>query len=155
VDINNDQLRRELRDADDMNREAVPRFAEALKRIFDPRSRYDSATKAEVLGLPAPGRRTFLKIGGMTVLGGAVLAACGSDSKKTTSSTTAASTSTSTGSGRANLDATLAKTAASLEALAVAAYGVAISSGLVTTPGVGDAAKLFQDHHMLLLDAIY
>jgi hypothetical protein len=152
VDINNDQLRRELRDADDMNRDAVPRFVEALKRIFDPKSRYDSATKAEVLGLPAPGRRSFLKIGGMTVLGGAVLAACSSDSKKTsTSSTTAAS---SAGSGGANLDATLAKTAASLEALAVATYDVAIGSGLVTTPAVGDAAKLFKDHHMQHLDAI-
>ena len=52
------------------------------------------------------------------------------------------------------MDAVLAKTAASLEALAVATYDTAISSGLVTTAAVADAAKLFKDHHMQHLDAI-
>jgi hypothetical protein len=48
----------------------------------------------------------------------------------------------------------LAKTAASLEALAVATYQTAAGSGLVTTPAVGEAAKLFMDHHQQHLDAI-
>jgi hypothetical protein len=159
VDINTDQIRRDLREADERNRAAVPRFVEAIKRAFDPASRHDAATKAEVLGLPAPGRRTFLKMSGLTVLSGAVLAACGSDSQSVsrTGNTTGASTgasSTGSSAGGAQLDTTLAKTAASLEALAIATYDTAIGSGLVTTPAVGDAAKLFKDHHAQHLDAI-
>lgn len=157
MDINNDQVRRDLREADELNREATPRFLESLKRIFDPTSGYDAATKAEVLGLPAPSRRSFLKIGGMTVVGGAVLAACSSDSKtastgSSSASSTGASSSSSSGSG--TQDASLAKTAASLEALAVAVYDTGIKSGLVTTAAIADAAKLFQSHHQAHLDAI-
>jgi hypothetical protein len=156
VDTNNDQVRRDLREAEELNREAMPRFLESLKRIFDPTSDHNAATKAEVLGLPAPSRRSFLKIGGMTVLGGAVLAACSSDSKTaSTGSSSASSTgASSSSSGSGTQDASLAKTAASLEALAVAVYDTGIKSGLVTTAAIGDAAKLFQSHHQAHLDAI-
>jgi hypothetical protein len=41
----------------------------------------------------------------------------------------------------------LLRTASSIENLAVAAYQIAIDSGLVTTMAVVDAAKLFQEHH--------
>ena len=39
------------------------------------------------------------------------------------------------------------RTASSIENLAIAAYQIAIDSGLVTTAAVVSAAKLFQDHH--------
>ncbi|MEQ1701128.1 MAG: ferritin-like domain-containing protein, partial [Ilumatobacteraceae bacterium] len=48
----------------------------------------------------------------------------------------------------AAMDIVLLRTASSVEHLAVAAYQIAIDSGLVTTAAVGDAAKLFQSHHM-------
>ena len=44
-------------------------------------------------------------------------------------------------------DVTILRTASSIEELAVAAYQTAIDSGLVKTPAVGDAAKLFQAQH--------
>ena len=48
----------------------------------------------------------------------------------------------------ASSDVLLLRTASSIEHLAVAAYQIAIDSGLVTTAAVGDAAKLFQGHHV-------
>ena len=61
------------------------------------------------------------------------------------------STATTAG-GEGNLDLTLAKTAASLEKLAVDVYGTA--AALLTTPAVLDAAKMFAGHHQMHLDAL-
>jgi hypothetical protein len=47
-----------------------------------------------------------------------------------------------------SMDVVILRTASSIEELAVAAYQIAIDSGLVTTPAVGDAAKLFQAQHV-------
>lgn len=50
------------------------------------------------------------------------------------------------------MDLVLAKTAASLEKLAVGVYGTA--AALLTTPAVKDAATLFAGHHQQHLDAL-
>jgi rubrerythrin len=50
------------------------------------------------------------------------------------------------------MDLTLARTAASLEKLAVDVYGTA--AALLTTPAVKDAATLFSSHHQQHLDAL-
>ncbi|MCU1391788.1 MAG: hypothetical protein JWM34_216 [Ilumatobacteraceae bacterium] len=190
-DLNNDEIRRQLRAIDTMNKEAMPQWRGALNRIFgDPNMSSDE--KAALLGVPAPGRRDLFKMGGAAILGAAVLAACGSDDKKTatTTATTAASTTTAgttapttaattapttaatsgttatsdttatsgstatsdTTAAGGNMDLTLAKTAASLEKLAVNVYGTA--AALLTTPAVLDAAKLFAGHHQMHLDAL-
>ena len=52
------------------------------------------------------------------------------------------------------MDLPLARTAASLEKLAVDTYDTAAGSGLVTTAAIGDAAMLFHDHHQAHLDAL-
>jgi hypothetical protein len=115
-----------------------------------------TAERAQVLGMPD--RRQFLRFGGLAVAGAAVLAACGGDDDDSsgasaTSTTAMGGTTTTTGAG-ATMDLTLAKTAASLEKLAADTYETAIGSGLVTTMAIGDAAKLFQEHHQAHLDAL-
>jgi len=70
-------------------------------------------------------RRGFLAGGGIVVVGGALLAACGSSSTK--SATTAATTATGGGSS-APVDVQAGAMAASLENLAVFAYGAGISA---------------------------
>ena len=52
------------------------------------------------------------------------------------------------------MDLPLARTAASLEQLAVDTYNTAIKSGLVKTAAIGSAAGLFRDHHQMHLDAL-
>jgi rubrerythrin len=108
-------------------------------------------------------RRSLFRVGGVTIAGAALLAACGSDSgatattvaPATTPSTMAPTTmvpttmapATTTPMGAVD-DVTWLRTASSIEHLAVAAYQTAIDSGLVTTMAVADAAMRFQDHHM-------
>src|SRR5204863_9437840 len=62
--------------------------------------------------------------------------------------------STTTGGEDASMDLALARTAASLEKLAVDTYQTGIDSGLVTTMAIADAATLFQSHHQDHLDAL-
>jgi hypothetical protein len=158
MDLNRDELYRQLRDADREQVEATRSLREVLKRWFGGRSDGLSIDdKAAVLGVPSPARRTFFRAGGATLLGAAFVAACGDDddaaetgSPPTTAAstaTTAAPATTGQPDGEQNMDLVLARTAASVELLAVAAYQTAIDSGLVTTQAVADAAVLFQSHH--------
>ena len=65
--------------------------------------------------------------------------------------TAAAGTTPGTGAmataGTKAMDIIILRTASSIEELAVAAYQIAIDSGLVKTAAIGDAAKLFQAQH--------
>lgn len=176
-DISTDQIRRELRTLDQLNETATRRWRSALTQLFSGDVQMSTDEKAVLLGVPAPGRRDLFKMGGFTILGAAVLAACGSDSS--TSATDAATTvgappetqpaatdpapsptdaaaSTDapqpTDAAQPNQDIVLAKTAASLEKLAVDVYGTA--AGLIKTPAVLDAAKMFAGHHQMHLDAL-
>jgi hypothetical protein len=158
-DISQDDFRRELRDVDAVQRGVMPRWSELLHRVFSGDERLTTPEKAQLLGVP--GRRQFLKIGGATIAGAALLAACGDDdtsgSGATTTSTTAGTSSTTAGDAMTddpNMDIVLANTAISLEVLAIAAYETAAGSGLVTTAAVGDAAKLFMGHHKEHRDAL-
>jgi hypothetical protein len=175
-DLNNDEIRRQLRAVDRMNTAAVPKWRDALARLIgdDQMSTNDKAT---VFGVPSPNRRDLFKFGGATILGVAVLAACGSDSADapavtnaagttagTTGATTPAATTpattapaatdapTTTAANSGEMDLVLARTAASLEKLAVDAYGAA--GGLITTPAVLAAATMFAGHHQMHLDAL-
>ena len=67
VDIPRDEFNRQLRDLDRAQEAAAKPWQRALERLFDPDEDIDTATKAQVLGVP--GRRQFLKFGGATVLG--------------------------------------------------------------------------------------
>ena len=177
--LSNDEFRRELRTIEQMNQAVMPRWREALERIMGNDEGLSTDEKASLLGVPSPNRRGFFKLGGATILGAAVLAACGSDkdTKTTTASTVApgtdAATTTAAGTTPAagstattmagttpgsapadggSMDLTLARTAASLEKLAVDVYGTA--AALLTTQAVKDAATLFAGHHQQHLDAL-
>ena len=154
MDLNRDELRRELRAIDEDNTAAMPRWYSALRRIVGGGSDLSTDEKAALLGVPSPGRRQLFKIGGATIIGAAVLAACGSDDDESTTATTAAGAGGTGGEGETNMDLPLARTAASLEKLAVDTYQLGIDSGLVTTMAIADAAKLFQQHHQEHLDAL-
>jgi hypothetical protein len=157
MDINNDEVRRELRAIDAEQRSVERKWRSALNRMFDPAGGVTTEQRHAVLGVP--NRRQFLRIGGVSIAGAALLAACGDDGDGPASTGTTGAPGTTmapgtTAGGGGNMDLTLAKTAASLEALAVATYETAIGSGLVTTAAIGDAAMLFQEHHQAHMDAL-
>lgn len=153
MDLNRDELRRELRAIDADNKAIMPRWCDALRQIVGGGTTMSTDEKASLLGVPSPGRRQLFKLGGTAIVGAAVLAACGSDDDTGTDATT---TTAASGSGMADpdMDLALARTAASLEKLAVDVYQTGIDSGLVTTMAIADAATLFQSHHQEHLDAL-
>ena len=168
-DLNNDEIRRQLRAVDRMNTEAVPRWREALARLIGD-DQVSTNDKASFLGVPSPNRRDLFKLGGVSILGVALLAACGSDSADapaatnaagttagsvgapTTAPSTPAASAPTTAANSGDLDLTLARTAASLEKLAVDTYGAA--GALISTPAVLAAATMFAGHHQMHLDAL-
>ncbi len=156
--MNHDQTRRDARDSELEHRASMPAFGDAVARFLDRSDRTDDETSSVLLG--GLTRRSLFRVGGITVAGAALLAACGSDkaASTTTSAPSSASTMvpgttmttdtmTSTTVATSAGDITLLRTASSIENLAVAAYQLAIDSGLVKTAAVADAAKLFQSHH--------
>ena len=154
MDLNRDELRRELRAIDEDNKAAMPRWYAALRQIVGGGTPLSTDEKAALLGVPSPGRRQLFKVGGATIIGAAVLAACGSDDDSSTGTAAADTDGTGDDMASENMDLPLARTAASLEKLAVDTYQLGIDSGLVTTMAIADAAKLFQQHHQEHLDAL-
>lgn len=152
-DFSRDQISRDLRDVETMNRAAMPKWRQTLDKVFNGGVDLTTAEKAHLLGVP--GRRQFFKIGGATIAGAALLAACGDDDDTAQAPITGEGGGDGSGDGDdGNMDIVLANTAISLEILAVDTYQVAIDSGLVTTQAVADAAVLFQDHHQQHADAL-
>lgn len=150
--MNYEHIRREARATESDHRDSMPGFSQAISRFLDRESRTADETQGVLLG--GLTRRNLLRVGGLGIAGAAVLAACGSDSNDSKpSATTVGGTDTTMGGTDTTMatpsgDIVALRTASSLEHLAVAAYQIAIDSGLVTTAAVGDAAKLFQSHHM-------
>lgn len=88
-------------------------------------------------------RRRFLRVGGIVVASAAVLGACGSGGEAATDATT-----TTSGPPEPTPDdIAILRTATSIENLAVEVYTRAIDGGLLTTPAVLAAAKLFKEQH--------
>ena len=149
MDINNDELKRELRDLDKEHREAMPKWRESLFRLFDDKDTPTEAKADALLG--GFNRRRFMKLSGLVVVGGAVLAACGDDDKDSEAGgTTETSTTTAPPAAGGNkTDQTIARTAASLEIFAVAVYDKAImnAEALKISDPVAKAAVLFKSQH--------
>lgn len=150
-----DNFQRFLKESNEHQQALMPRWREALNRIFlgDDGKNLNNDQKAAILGVPSPGRRQVFKMGGATLLGAAVLAACGDDDDSSATSTTVAGGDGGEG-GEGNLDLTLAKTAASVEALAVAVYTNPAVGEIVTNETVLAAAGLFAEHHQAHQDAL-
>jgi len=146
-----DEIRRQLRQARRDHDAALPRWRDALRRVFDPAGGVSTPDKRAVLGIPD--RRRFLMVGGVAVATSAVVAACGTDEEQVPVTGTlppkaepGATTTTTPEQGQES-DVTLLRTAQSIEVLAVDVYQKAIDSGLVTTPAIAEAAALFQAQH--------
>jgi len=102
-------------DMEERHRETLPKMHAAVAEYIEG----DGAAERSRVS-----RRGFLAGGGIVVVGGALLAACGSSSTKSATATTMAS-----GSGSsAPVDVQAGAMAASLENLAVFAYGAGISA---------------------------
>ena len=131
-------------------------WRDGLRRMIGSGAAIPVAAKAQMLGVPVPGRRQLLKIGGATILGASVLAACGNEggaiaetgtTEAGETTTTVGSTTTTIAEEATDTDLVLLRTASSLETLAVNAYDAASATGLVTTTAIADTAKLFRDQH--------
>jgi hypothetical protein len=159
MDINNDELKRELRDLDKEHREAMPKWRESLFRLFDDKETSTEAKADALLG--GFNRRRFIsllrgtppfpRVAGLAVVGGTVLAACGDDDKDSEANGGATETSAATmpPAGGNKTDQTIARTAASLEIFAVAVYDKAImnATALKISAPVAKAAVLFKSQH--------
>jgi hypothetical protein len=147
MDINNDELRRELRDLDNEHREVMPKWRDSLLRLMDDKETPTEA-KADLL-LGGFNRRRFMNLSGLALVGGAVLAACGSDKKKDAGATQTTAATTAATAGGNKTDQTIARTAASLENFAVAVYDKAImnAAALKISAPVAKAAVLFKSQH--------
>lgn len=157
MDFHRDELRRQLKAVEAEHRAAMRPWREALMRVFAGAEEASAATKARLTG--APDRRSFLRVGGLTVAGATVLAACGSDPQGTQSGTTLPSTSTSAGTPSTGVptttgppsaddkkaDLALLRTATSVELLAVAVYGQA--EPLLKNADIRSTARLFASQH--------
>ncbi len=141
--MNEPEIRRQLRDAEAEQRSALPRWGAALHQIVEDRT---LSTDAKAVLLGAPDRRRLLKIGGMSVAGAAVIAACSSDKD---GAPRARPSTTAPGGGRkvTALDSTLARTAVSLENLVVEVYAKVLGLDVEYDVVVADIAKLFKLHH--------
>jgi hypothetical protein len=146
MDISNDAVRRALRDIDAQHRLELGPTGEAIDRLY--KGEAPAQTKWDVLTGGA-NRATWMRVGGVAVLAGAVLAACGDNTDTKASPTTAApagaTTTLANGSRIDPNDLMVLRFSASLENLAVAAYGM--GAPLITTPALQAVAKLFQSHH--------
>jgi hypothetical protein len=121
----------------------------------------DGAAKAELLGVPHPARRAFLRTGGVAVAGavGAVaIVACGDDggSSGDAVASTTSTTAPDTALRPTDDDRLLAASAAQIEYAAIATYDAVLAarSGDLRSIGLTDLAVVFRDHHAEHADAL-
>ncbi len=152
MDLNRDELRRQVAESKRDHAESLPRFREALKVLFDrDRSpeRHDEAAKSALLGIPS--RRTFLTIGGVGLASSAILVGCGQPKAPETIAQTGTTPlqpldTTTTAPGSPEMDLTLLRTSSSIETLAISTYQTALDSGALSGQ-VKSAVALFQSQH--------
>jgi hypothetical protein len=143
MDISRDELRRQLRDADRANDQAVAAQRRMLARVFDGDDELSGEQKADLL-LGGLARRRFLAIGGIGVATAAVLAACGGKGTTEAVPQEGLAPSTTGLPTRNYSDVVLLRTGASLERSVVAAYDAAIA---LLDGDVRNTARMFQAHH--------
>ena len=148
--MSNDEIRRQLREAEAAHAEAMPLADEAMKRAFGDEG-VPTEAKAELLGVPS--RRRLFRLGGSAVLGAAVLAACTKTGEpkeqlaQTGTTPTTAKADPSKPAGSFTDDLTLLRTAQSIEVLAIDTYQKAIDANGLLTGALLDTIKLFQSQH--------
>jgi len=145
MDISNDAVRRALREIDAGHRAELASTSDTIDRLYQTEApataKWDAITGSA-------NRSRWMKVGGVTVLTSAVLAACGGGDKAApppAPGPDGPTTTTPEQSKEDPGDLRIFRFAASLENLAVAFYDTGAT--LLKTPAVLTAAKLFQEHH--------
>lgn len=143
--LSRDELQRQLRETEQLQREASRPFRDALLRTVGRRS---GRRRVSASGL-ALDRRGFLVAGGGSVLAAAVLAACGTDEEPSLPvSGQPTTTNTFTGQEVEVSDEALLRTAQSYEILAVEVYDDLFASGLLDGEReLEQTLELFRDQH--------
>ncbi|MGH9135820.1 MAG: ferritin-like domain-containing protein [Acidimicrobiales bacterium] len=151
MDLPRDEVRRQLRDLDAQHRAAMPRWRDSLTRLLVADRATPSEAKSALL-LGGFDRRRFLRMTGATIGAAGLVTACGDDSDDADD---AGGGTTPAAGGGGDTDATIARTAASLELFAVDVYTTAIDSAdaLQIEATVASAATLFRDQHREHADA--
>ncbi len=145
MDFSTDDLRRELRDARRAQAEAMGPTRDLFQRLFEDESTSAADRAAALLGPLA--RRRFLRIGGFSVLGAAVLAACGGPGEQGSVPVAGTGGTTTSAPPRVVNDAVILRTASSLEFSVIEVYDLALDSGLIPDATMADAARTFRDQH--------
>ena len=145
MDFSTDDLRRELRDARRAQAEAMGPTRDLFQRLFEDESTSAADRAAALLGPLA--RRRFLRIGGFSVLGAAVLAACGGPGEQGSVPVAGTGATTTSAPPRVVNDAVILRTASSLEFSVIEVYDLALDSGLIPDAAMADVARTFRDQH--------
>jgi hypothetical protein len=157
MEFSRDEVRRQLAASKRDQADALPRFREALKRLFDPDGGASDEDRRALLGLPS--RRGFLTIGGATVVGSAILVGCGQSPSPQVAQTGTLvpppSSTTTVNPGSPETDLSLLMTSSSIEVLAVNTYQTILDKGWLTDQTLKDGAKLFQDQHRQHAEELY
>jgi hypothetical protein len=144
MDISHDFIRRQAKVIETAHHEAMRHDAATLDRIVNGDGAELPADAKSDLLLGGMQRRKFMIFGGVAVAATAVVAACKGATPPVSLTPV---TTTTTLFHPSSSDATILRTASSIEALAVAVYAKALSSGLVKTATTLDLVKLFQMQH--------
>jgi rubrerythrin len=175
MELYRDALRRALRDADAAHRHAMPGWRSALRQLFDRPDEVDPRVTASLVG--SPSRRNLLRLGGVAVIGTAVVACGGSSEEETHRAAETGDTvvppdpSTTTTlppappsslndfqrSQNAKTNLSILRSAASIEYLAVDVYEQVADD--LTTFGLDPATDralvtLFAEHHQAHADSL-
>ncbi len=145
MDLPSDHIRRELRGSA-RDQQAT---TSALRALFGRLVGGERDVTPELWRelLPAGfDRRGFLRVGGASILAGAVLAACGGE-ERPPDDTQPGRNGTNT-TFAPDMDVVILRTASSLERFAVAVYDTTLKSGLMKAAPVEAAATLFKAQHL-------
>jgi hypothetical protein len=144
MDFSQDFIRRQARGVEAAERDAVRTTGAVVDRLVNGDGAELPAEAKSDLLLGGMHRRRFLYLGSAAVATSAVFSACRGATPPV--SVVPATTTTSL-FHPSTADATILRTASSLEALAVSTYTKVLATGLVKTASTLDLVKLFQMQH--------
>lgn len=149
MDLNRDDIRRELNDIDRAHRET-----EADERLLTSMLVGGEATGSSQALLANLDRRNFLRIGGIAIAGTTILAACREKGPKEQLPLSGQNPGYKALSSKTVDDHVILRTAASFEFTVVDAYKRVVDNKFVTDPALGDLVKRFSEHHVAHADAL-
>jgi hypothetical protein len=143
MDLNRDELRRQLRDLDRAHQATEADQRALTSALFED---IPADQRAGVL-LGGVDRRGFFRMGGLAVAATAVLAACRDTEPKAQLPVSGSTPGYKPLKDKPITDVVLLRTATSLEWSVVDAYMKLLDNGYIEDPALADLCKVFADHH--------